>query len=94
MTGRRYSTQRWAKVRDRFRAECARRRLPCAACRTSIDYGLRRPHPDAFEADHIEPVRDRPELLYELSNLRPAHARCNQSRGADAISGDWVQPQW
>lgn len=93
-----YSTQRWRKLRARFRLDCERRQLPCAICRQRIDYslqhGLRRQNPHAWEPDHEKPARDRPDLFFDYNNLRPAHARCNWSRQASAIDNTWVQPKW
>ncbi|MFJ3394010.1 HNH endonuclease [Leifsonia aquatica] len=37
--------------------------------------------PGADSADHIVPRSKAPELTWELSNLRPAHKRCNEARG-------------
>lgn len=38
--------------------------------------------PGANSADHIVPKSVAPELTWEISNLRPAHKRCNEIRGA------------
>lgn len=35
----------------------------------------------ADSADHIMPRSKAPELTWELTNLRPAHKRCNEARG-------------
>jgi len=35
----------------------------------------------ATTVDHIIPLSIAPELAHDLANLRPAHLRCNSSRG-------------
>lgn len=53
-------------------------------------------HGGARQADHLEPQTERPDLIFVLSNLRPAHgtpnnrcpvcnANCNQLRGGYSI---------
>lgn len=38
--------------------------------------------PDAFELDHIESRKARPDLAYERTNMAPSHLRCNRAKGA------------
>jgi 5-methylcytosine-specific restriction endonuclease McrA len=38
--------------------------------------------PGADSVDHIIPLSLAPELAHELSNLKPAHRKCNSSKGA------------
>lgn len=47
---------------------------PCAICGKPIDYTLKWPDPMSPTADHLVPGDPK-------SLLRPAHARCNSSRG-------------
>ena len=42
----------------------------------------------ADTADHLVPRSVAPELAWSLDNLRPAHQRCNSSRGAMPL-GEW-----
>jgi len=84
---------RWRSVKGRFRSDCRRSGQRCHLCRQPIDYTLPAQHPDAFEADHLQPVALRPDLAYTYSNLRPSHSRCNRARQADAVR-EWVAPAW
>ena len=43
--------------------------------------------PGATTADHVMPQSRFPELTWVESNLRAAHRRCNQSRGASGWHG-------
>lgn len=52
----------------------------CHLCGQVIPEGVGWRDPLAFEADHILTVRERPDLAFELSNLRPSHRRCNTAR--------------
>ena len=56
--------------------------LPCAVpgCGRPINYRLRYPHPQAPQLDHIQSVRDHPELVLSWANFQIAHAVCNQRR--------------
>ena len=38
--------------------------------------------PGATEVDHILPYKHFPELVFDISNLRPAHKKCNSSKGS------------
>lgn len=94
----------WQKLRDTFRRSCAAEDAPCWICRQRIDYSIRnqrgeRPNPDAFEADHLYPRATHPELALDPANLRPAHIRCNRSRGKNIVTDDlgplsrpWTRP--
>lgn len=76
------SCRRWR----RFREEAYRRdraaNAPCWICGQPIDYLAKPGTPDAWEPDHYYPVRDHPELAYDMGNVRPAHCSCNRHRGA------------
>jgi 5-methylcytosine-specific restriction endonuclease McrA len=41
----------------------------------------------ADTVDHVIPLSVNPELAEEVGNLRPAHGRCNSSRGARLTDG-------
>lgn len=64
-------------IRNRNRLK-RRRYLVCWLCGDSIDKRLEYPHPYSFSADHVDPVSRGGSNAGEL---RPAHLRCNQSRG-------------
>jgi hypothetical protein len=57
---------------------------PCHLCGDSIDYRLPYGHPEAFELDHIIPVKDRPDLLLDVNNFGASHHTCNEDKGSDA----------
>ena len=40
--------------------------------------------PGADTVDHVLPLSVYPELAHDIGNLRPAHQRCNSSKGAGA----------
>jgi hypothetical protein len=67
-----------AEEKARWRAAGA----PCWIDGQAIDYDAPSGDPNAFEVDHVLPVKTHPELEFEPSNRRPAHARCNRSKGA------------
>ena len=51
----------------------------------TIDYSLPiSSAPRAWEADHYIPIDDRPDLEYDLGNIRPSHASCNRRRQKQA----------
>ena len=89
-----YSTPRWRRLRATFRRDGELRRLPCGICRRPIDYRLQHPDDGSFQADHIKPARDFPELFWRRDNLSPAHKACNEGRHADPLDTSWVQPTW
>jgi 5-methylcytosine-specific restriction endonuclease McrA len=66
---------RWRKIRDRVVSEepLCRLRLDCCTIRSTT-------------ADHIIPVRYRPDLKYDRRNLRGACGPCNMRRGVRALS--------
>ena len=53
----------------------------CWICGGKIDYSLQYPDRWAWEPDHFIPLNVDPSLAYDITNLRPAHAHCNRSRG-------------
>lgn len=56
-------------------------RLPCWLDGLPIDYDAPSTHPLSFAADHVIPVSVDPSKALDPANLRPAHRRCNGSRG-------------
>lgn len=56
----------------------------CHLCLLPIRLDLPAKHPDGPSADHIIPVKR--GGLDTLDNLRPAHRRCNYSRGARPLT--------
>jgi 5-methylcytosine-specific restriction endonuclease McrA len=76
---------RWRKVRDQVIREepLCRLRLDCCTIRSTT-------------ADHIVPVRARPDLKYDRRNLRGSCQPCNMRRGARPLSvvrAEQRQPQ-
>lgn len=81
---RRNSARRYSRVRHievgRWRRICERDGYVCWICRELIDPTLKQPHPGAPTCDHVIPVsQGGPD---EDSNLKAAHYRCNNRRGA------------
>ena len=68
----------------------------CYLCHTPIDPDLPRGHPLSKTVDHIVPVHVAGDVLPTIDEVRPAHRRCNSSRGDRALdrtrattSRDW-----
>jgi 5-methylcytosine-specific restriction endonuclease McrA len=78
--GRGRSSKRWRRLVANLRSQ----HRPCWLCGQPIDYTLKPPDPSAFQVDHIKPRSHYPELAEEPTNLAPAHARCNNSKGSRA----------
>lgn len=53
--------------------------IRCWLCGKGIDLALFHPHPGSFSIDHVVP-RSKGGSNH-ISNLRPAHRRCNLRRG-------------
>jgi 5-methylcytosine-specific restriction endonuclease McrA len=70
----------WRQLAHRFKLACAAEQAVCWHCRQPINYHAPTRTADSFEADHVVSVRANPGLALQVSNLRPAHARCNQAR--------------
>lgn len=58
----------------------------CWICGEPIDYGAQPQEPYAWEPDHYYPVASRPDLQYDLANIRPSHSKCNRARGDGTCS--------
>lgn len=86
------------RLKREHRRLCQSARLPCWICGEAIDYSAPPQSRDAFESDHVHPVKTHPHLAYMASNLRPSHSSCNRSRGAapvdTATTGQWVRADW
>lgn len=55
----------------------------CAICgQHHIDWDAPKDNDDAFELDHILPVKTHPHLEFDRSNVQPAAHLCNRTRGA------------
>ena len=66
-----------------YRRLCAwlrAQRLPCWLCGPEIGYDLDARHPLSFTLDHEIPLSRGGNLL-DPHNARPAHRRCNSSKG-------------
>lgn len=72
-----YKTERWRKLRAVF----LRRHPLCVQCQAD---GYVRP---AEMVDHIVPVKARPELFFEWSNLRPLCKQCHNRIGEKVRRG-------
>ena len=81
--------QRWSNMVRKMRTLWAKDELPCWLCGLPIDYSITNPNdPDHCEADHLFSRKDRPDLMYDEANLRPAHRSCNQAKGSDPVTND------
>ncbi|MFD6091309.1 HNH endonuclease [Oerskovia sp. NPDC060338] len=58
----------------------------CHLCLRGIRLDLPRRHPDGPSADHL--IARKYGGTNDLSNLRPAHTRCNSRRGARPLTAD------
>jgi 5-methylcytosine-specific restriction endonuclease McrA len=89
-----YTSKRYRKLRQQFRDDCRRNRLPCSICKQSIDYGLESPHQWAWELHHIKPSSQYPHLHYLRANHSASHSRCNKRQGDKPMTSpeEWVRP--
>ena len=74
-SGGRLTSGRWQKLRARVIREEPLCRLRLNKCTIRSD-----------TADHIIPVRDRPDLKYVRANLRGSCQSCNMARGTRPLS--------
>lgn len=81
-TSRRVKKQAFERDRER--------NAPCWICGKPINYAAKPGNADAYEPDHYLTVAQYPEFANDIANLRPAHSRCNRSRGAkDRADARW-----
>lgn len=50
--------------------------------------------PGATTADHLIPKSQRPDLMYDVTNARPAHRVCNSIRRTKALPTAYVAAGW
>ena len=81
MAGDPRSTQRFARIRQRWYHWGATNNTPCARCGQPIDYTQTGNHPQAPNLGHIIEI-DRGINPYDETNMQLEHARCNASAGA------------
>ena len=58
----------------------------CHLCDQAIPADVPKYHPLSYSLDHIETVRDRPDLELAPSNVAPSHHTCNSSRKARPLT--------
>lgn len=96
MTSRRRGGAAWERVRRMAFERDRATQEHCWICGGRIDYSLglskRDGTPWAYEPDHWLDVSRHPDLEYELSNVRPAHCRCNRARGKRAGTHELGKP--
>ncbi|WP_371674455.1 HNH endonuclease [Streptomyces sp. NBC_00289] len=66
--------------------------MPCWLCGHNIDPRLDPRHPMSWTLDHLVPLSRGGDLL-DPANARPAHRRCNSSKGNRAMATPQVAPQ-
>lgn len=69
------------KTTAAYKKRCQEIGARCWLCEQPIDYTAPPGTTNAFELDHFYPRADYPELTWEETNFRPAHASCNRARG-------------
>jgi 5-methylcytosine-specific restriction endonuclease McrA len=91
-----YTSKRYRKMRQQFREDCRRNRLPCSICGNAIDYSLKFPNKWAFELHHIRPSSTFPHLHYMRANHAPSHSRCNKAQSDNPAPKpeEWIKPTW
>ena len=81
-------SSRWPYVRRMAWDRDRKAKAPCHICGMAIDSHLEPSSaPDAWEPDHLMPVKKAPELELDLNNILASHLRCNRSRG-DGTNGE------
>ena len=78
----------WPRVRRLAWDRDRKARAVCHICGMPIDYSATpSTTPDSWEPDHIQTVKDHPELELDLNNVAPSHLQCNRARG-DGTNGE------
>ncbi|MFC9089006.1 HNH endonuclease [Nocardiopsis dassonvillei] len=72
------SGRAWRRVQAELRAQPGSD--TCWLCLKPINMTLHWNHPDAWTADHVDPLATGGAPL-DLTLLKPAHRRCNSRRG-------------
>lgn len=79
---------RWKYIRKLAFERDRKAQAVCHICGQPINYYLEPSScADAYEPDHVIPVKKCPELELDLGNIKASHARCNRSRG-DGTNGE------
>lgn len=83
--------RRTSAMQSRMREHVRRVGGNCHICGEPIDYtipyyqpGTKKPHPDAYVADHDVPIDA--GGAHAISNAKPAHWRCNSKKRARLIA--------
>jgi HNH endonuclease len=93
--------RKYVVLRAKFREQCAATINPDgtvgALCEIdgcsdpAIDYGLKHPHPRAWELNHKIPVVKAPELALDPDNFEASHAICNRRLQAAGHAGSGLE---
>lgn len=84
--GAKPSGRRWREVQEQVWAE----ETVCRFCNQPVDQTLHHNHPMARNVDHVVPIAHG-GAMYERSNLRLSHRRCNSLAGAGAFTPELAQ---
>ena len=68
----------WQKARTRWLKANKKEWYVCYLCKTMVSHR-------AMQLDHVESRTRRPDLRYELSNLKPVHSICNRQKGSLSV---------
>jgi hypothetical protein len=82
---------KWGKLRAR-----AKQFYPpyCHLCRGEIDTTLGRRDPMCWTLDHLYPVAIHGDTVPDLSEVRPAHRKCNERRGTQPLAPSPRSEDW
>lgn len=76
-------SKQYKAMRAELKSVWQTRNTPCWICgQATIDWEGEANGPDSFELDHMLPRKTHPHLTLDRNNARPAHGRCNRSKGA------------
>ena len=78
----------WRRVRKQCFDRDLRNNAPCHICGQEIDYTAKHGSHDAWEPDHVIPRSKRPDLIYDMANIKASHASCNRSRGNKSLNAN------
>ena len=75
-------SSRWKYIKQIAWGRDRSAHAPCHICGQPIDYSLAPSScPDAYEPDHVIPVKKDKTLELDLNNILASHRRCNRARG-------------